>query len=424
MNRKKIFTLFAFMLILFMFTISCGDDTLNNATSSESSNSNDTTSTTITTDPLASSAELKSLTDGLGKIIFTGKNNYNFVYPVSETSISLSIETKNPKASYIVRRNSYNVSDKSPIDLHGDNCMIDILVTSADGTAKKVYRLSIHFNMKKSTTTNKDSSGNITSYLVYDYTYDDNGNMLKEIKTNKNASGTVISTSNTIYEYTYDSNKNILTKKNTSASPIETETYTYDSKGNELTCTKDDGGKTTSTYNSNGNLTYKKYENFWGNGIYEETNSYNSAGFLTNYQYDNIKDSASEFIYIETNKYTYDLNYNITEATYSNTHQIKATGKKSFVDANYDSRCNWIYEFRTDEDSSDTQEVEYEYDSHRNIQSSAFVSDNALLKITRNETYAYNSNYILTKKSITTTILSKSNNSTTVTSSETIYEFY
>ena len=171
-----------------------------------------------------------------------------------------------------------------------------------------------------------DSNGNVLkesgkyadgqTYTI-EYTYDSNGNVLKE---SKNKSTT---------EYTYDDNGKLLKTKYITPYRTNVTEYTYDSNGNlaksvkdgeyiiEYTCDnngniiekKDDSSVTSYTYDANGNLE-EKYIRYHSDN-YE----------YTSYTYDDYGRLVSEYTgfddyYFQPNysiDYTYDSNGNITQ---------------------------------------------------------------------------------------------------------------
>ena len=222
---------------------------------------------------------------------------------------------------------------------------------------------------------------------VYDYTYDDHGNMLSKVRTDPNGK-----TYN--YHYTYDDNGNLIEMNySTSSNQTSKDVYTYDDNGVLLQyVTTNLGGRTTTcvyTYDASGNLikevktsqnsqsdstvTVETYEYVYdtdGNLVreilpaiagapaeYGNTYTYDSQGNLTKVVKIHF-DSKSE-----TYEYTYDNASNVVKEEYTNINNIKDT-----IEYTYDSDGRLIKEISYSSENEDRKNIyDYTYDANGNL---------------------------------------------------------
>ena len=132
---------------------------------------------------------------------------------------------------------------------------------------------------------------------IYDYDYDDKGNLLKEIYTDYDGS-------KSITDYTYDTNGNCIKEVYTySDGDKYIYDYTYDTNGNLIkeVYTRDDGAKEVSdyTYDTNGNLIKEIYTDYDGDkSIYDYT--YDDHGNLIKEAYSEVEFDYEYSLTLET----------------------------------------------------------------------------------------------------------------------------
>ncbi|NDK09001.1 hypothetical protein EOM39_07235, partial [Candidatus Gracilibacteria bacterium] len=253
----------------------------------------------------------------------------SFTYTIADTfenshNIIKLIDSENN--TYV--ENAYDTNDRVTSQMYGSGTIYYTYVLSEDG--KRILENHVTDREQNQTIYKYDTNGNVIQKVVgtkiYNYTYNDNNYLSKEIKPLGNG-----------YIYLYDTNNNLTEKRfktdvNAENSEADLVTsFTYDQATNKpLTITMPNGLKTVLMYDTNGNLTSKKVTSPnhtpSGEGVdTEETYEYNSNGELvkkidpklneTSFEYINgnltkiIKGTGTDAI---TTQYNYDTKGNIT----------------------------------------------------------------------------------------------------------------
>ncbi len=246
---------------------------------------------------------------------------------------------------------------------------------------------------------------NTSETTVYIYTYDENGNMLSEVKTAPDGK-----TYN--YHYTYDNNGNLIEMNySNSSNQTSKDVYTYDDNGVLLQYVNTNlGGRTTTcvyTYDSNGNL-IKDVQTSKGSQpdsevimeIYEYV--YDAHGNLVKEILPAIDGAPADY----GNVYTYDSKGNLTKIV-----KVASDGKTEMYEYTYDDNSNMVKkEYTNRNNSKDVNE--YTYDSEgRVIKEVSYSSENEDRKTVYDYTYDENGNLI---KSATTNHAGTVTNSTEI----------
>ncbi len=215
----------------------------------------------------------------------------------------------------------------------------------------------------KATTTSRGKTN------TFEYTYDDHGNLTKEIR--KYADGEV-DTEEFVYndknqrvkavytdeygvkyaEYIYDERGDVVTYFYTDETGYKTETnysYVYDSNGNLLEKATQNGHTENYTYDENGNVLTKAYD-----GETAEEYTYDSDGNMTKYV--RIYSDGSRYEY----EYTYDEKGNKITENYRDTDGL--SGVTSFT---YDDKNNLTNESCIS--GGVTYTTSYTYDPYGNL---------------------------------------------------------
>lgn len=225
-----------------------------------------------------------------------------------------------------------------------------------------------------------DSNGNLIKdldvineeiWLVIEYIYDEDNKLIERKSTNLSGynNGNAITR-----EYIYDSQNNLIRETQTSIHGEELyNEYEYDAYGNLTKEVNSMGGKIMLireySYDSNGNMLSESYiSNLGTKKVYEYT--YDSNGKLL--EMVGLSDGTRDFV----EEYAYDSDGNLKKS-----HCIYSNGKKRAAEYTYNFRGKLKKEIRIDVNGDKTV-YEYEYDLKGNLKKSIKTVDYGTTEIT------------------------------------------
>ena len=227
---------------------------------------------------------------------------------------------------------------------------------TAEDTSIYLYQIQLNENNLPEKIIHYGSSG---YQEILEYTYDENGNLIREIDTTIYDLDTTPSYTTSV-DYTYDQNGNLIQTIKTNNAYKSICKHYYDAAGNIIQeiYTFSGGGQSiyTYTYDTNGNLIKEIGTDSDGdtqtyNYIYDIDGNLIKVVYVTSYGYKTISD------------YTYDANGNLTKKT----HTYK-DGSKWIEEYTYDENGNMIqYHGLSTSSRGDTITGNYSYDTHGNL---------------------------------------------------------